>query len=604
MLVLAGTYDKSVDGLQLMWETYSGFYKHQIEANLVGAELMFEVMGYKHYGNGVLVLDGPICPDRVAAVSKDCLIAYVECQVETCVDKGDGDLQFMVESERLIRDNFSRKIVLPLVGFEPTLASYNEQVSQMTTSVLFESVLKVIAKLTVEQISSELGISYGSVQPIITDQLGFRKISARWVPRSLAENQKQIMKAIWEELSSSFKISWLEVLEFRKNHLCSPEQSVKALRFRHHQRQYQEHSRSYSQGSDPFNSSRCQPVPNSSTSPVLPVNHSFPPVTGLASHHHVGLPPVPQPVHHCMYTNGCCANSFPTYGSTYGYMPYASVVKANSNGYYYTNGFVTPPVPPGYPVPTGQLIELDPHNPGYDVETDKEDIQFEDWGYVYRNLESQGYYKDLGERGDILSPNSHKQSREGKKCKETDLDVALNNLTVTDRPLKMNEAVKKLDQEKKILQDIPKIDKQISPSSSYENVSPNDLVKKTVASKTTMYNKTKTLPREKNITLTERPVPSKIELKKVKEDKLPKTKEMTESRTSKSNMWQCKACTYLNEYSKEICDMCSKSRTTTLDHPMEIGGAECSKCTLVNPKELKVCDACGASLKIHLLIYK
>lgn len=61
---------------------YCGFYVHNIEANLVGAEIMFEVMGYKYEGDSVLVLDGPVCPDRVASVSKDALMAYVECQVK------------------------------------------------------------------------------------------------------------------------------------------------------------------------------------------------------------------------------------------------------------------------------------------------------------------------------------------------------------------------------------------------------------------------------------------------------------------------------------------------------------------------------------------
>lgn len=60
---------------------YSGFYIHNIEANLVGAEIMFEIMGYKHADDSVLILEGPICPDRVANVSKDALMAYVECQV-------------------------------------------------------------------------------------------------------------------------------------------------------------------------------------------------------------------------------------------------------------------------------------------------------------------------------------------------------------------------------------------------------------------------------------------------------------------------------------------------------------------------------------------
>lgn len=65
----------------LLLQTYSGFYKHQIEANLAGAEAMFEAMGYKYIGNGVLVLEGPVCPDRVTNVSQDSIVAFVECQV-------------------------------------------------------------------------------------------------------------------------------------------------------------------------------------------------------------------------------------------------------------------------------------------------------------------------------------------------------------------------------------------------------------------------------------------------------------------------------------------------------------------------------------------
>lgn len=60
---------------------YSGFYVHNIDANLVGAEIMFEIMGYKHTEDCVMVLDGPVCPDRVTNVSRDALMAYVECQV-------------------------------------------------------------------------------------------------------------------------------------------------------------------------------------------------------------------------------------------------------------------------------------------------------------------------------------------------------------------------------------------------------------------------------------------------------------------------------------------------------------------------------------------
>lgn len=67
-----------------------------------------------------------------------------------------------------------------------------EQVLQMTTSMLLRELIEGDRRLTIVQISSKVDISYGSVQSTISDQLGFRKISARWVPRLLTENQKQV----------------------------------------------------------------------------------------------------------------------------------------------------------------------------------------------------------------------------------------------------------------------------------------------------------------------------------------------------------------------------------------------------------------------------
>ena len=40
-------------------------------------------------------------------------------------------------------------------------------------------------------IASEVGISFGVVQSILTDSLGISKVSARWVLRILTEDQKR-----------------------------------------------------------------------------------------------------------------------------------------------------------------------------------------------------------------------------------------------------------------------------------------------------------------------------------------------------------------------------------------------------------------------------
>ena len=74
-------------------QQYGGFYKHQVESSLSGAEKMFHAMGYMSTGQETMVLGGPMTngggqipvdQDRVTTVARDCLLAYVECQVIIC----------------------------------------------------------------------------------------------------------------------------------------------------------------------------------------------------------------------------------------------------------------------------------------------------------------------------------------------------------------------------------------------------------------------------------------------------------------------------------------------------------------------------------------
>ena len=46
-------------------------------------------------------------------------------------------------------------------------------------------------RIQVEEIAQALGISHGSVSTILHDRLGMRKLTARWVPKSLSDEQWQ-----------------------------------------------------------------------------------------------------------------------------------------------------------------------------------------------------------------------------------------------------------------------------------------------------------------------------------------------------------------------------------------------------------------------------
>ena len=45
--------------------------------------------------------------------------------------------------------------------------------------------------IQVEEIAQALGISHDSVSTILHDRLGMRKLTARWVPKSLSDEQRQ-----------------------------------------------------------------------------------------------------------------------------------------------------------------------------------------------------------------------------------------------------------------------------------------------------------------------------------------------------------------------------------------------------------------------------
>ena len=47
-----------------------------------------------------------------------------------------------------------------------------------------------------EEIANTIGISHGSVFTILHDRLGMRKLTARWVPKSLSDEQMTARGAV------------------------------------------------------------------------------------------------------------------------------------------------------------------------------------------------------------------------------------------------------------------------------------------------------------------------------------------------------------------------------------------------------------------------
>ena len=57
-------------------------------------------------------------------------------------------------------------------------------------------------RIHVDEIAQALGISHGSVSTILHDRLGMRKLTARWVPKSLSDARASVCSALLKRFRS------------------------------------------------------------------------------------------------------------------------------------------------------------------------------------------------------------------------------------------------------------------------------------------------------------------------------------------------------------------------------------------------------------------
>ena len=60
-------------------------------------------------------------------------------------------------------------------------------------------------RIQVEEIAQALGISHGSISTILHDRLGLRKLTARWVPKSLSDEQMATRASVCSALLKRFR---------------------------------------------------------------------------------------------------------------------------------------------------------------------------------------------------------------------------------------------------------------------------------------------------------------------------------------------------------------------------------------------------------------
>ena len=81
-----------------------------------------------------------------------------------------------------------------------------------------------------------MGITFGAVQSILTNILGISKVSARWVPRMLTEDQKTSWLDISRYTSSRYEDDPEEYVTKDETwvHHFDPESTKQSIQWKHH----------------------------------------------------------------------------------------------------------------------------------------------------------------------------------------------------------------------------------------------------------------------------------------------------------------------------------------------------------------------------------
>lgn len=233
---------------------------------------------------------------------------------------------------------------------------------------------------------------------------------------------------------------------------------------------------------------------------------------------------------------------------------------------------------------------------------------YDTWDFVYRNLESQGYSKDLGEREDVLQHRKELDSRAQSKHRTLRTQTENENKYSAHRfekkrsgrseanDVDINETNGMNHQDTSLFKK-KSSSFDLSDSSRYNNSG--------ISVTADAYNRDKrhnsqTLPIPRTHRSSDQIAKIEDSLRNIDIARVSKdgTGKQEEQKNGDERRWNCGTCTYLNTSGRDICEMCGKSRYKgNEDKPLASGGKECPKCTLVNEKDVSICDACHTSLK-------
>ncbi|KAL4712605.1 hypothetical protein ACJJTC_007200 [Scirpophaga incertulas] len=609
---------------------YCGYFKHEVQANMVGAEILLQAMGYKPAGAGRLSLDAPVCPDMVAAVSRDAIIAQCECQIMAHIWESAWGQGVRLTWEDVARERAKR-------ASSASTATSRLAVPDQPSRIPYSN-------------GSE---TYSNIPVTVTDfSPTHHKFHSTNVPQCSHMCSEE---TILEDPITPLIHPYMMTPNVMQQQIMYPHQNMHA------------------------------------EIPVTVTNQIMMNPYGVPCYYPVQTPymiptTVYSPIKHA--TN-IPINGYPMQYNRYPPVPTAQLIELDASSTYENGKFDRHRDDErGYrksrqaessrrnSTSKSGFSEVSlPSLPRSDTQPTlskaKEDGMgtYESWDYVFRNLSSKDHDEDRNRYSPSLDRDSRtldrldKEERRAKYQPTTlDLEDGLQALNIDRsydedayRTAKVNENLMRMKQEQEL-----KRAKQLAKKQADErklkklepigNPKSDALIPTKVAVDKVKLLTKKEIQDRKDIIKQQNSVngtASTAELRKVKKPSKQVATELerpvrskplengvrSNSHSSKSNIiippdyehkpqlvvsldqpdfarqsspkaknseldkWECGTCTFINGNSVSACEMCGKSKRGPEIQPLTSGGRECPTCTLVNKRDATVCDACSTSLE-------
>ncbi|RVE41203.1 hypothetical protein evm_014148 [Chilo suppressalis] len=610
---------------------YCGYFKHEVEANMVGAETLLHAMGYKPAGAGRLALDAPICPDMVAAISRDAIIAQCECQIMSHIWESVWGLGVRASWVEVARERAAHASDAAACAARVAAPASNPARSRALDSEIYSN-----------------------------------------VPLTVSDSHRNRLADRYHAMPCNHLCADDPILEDPITPVVQP---------------------SYMVPQTMLPPQMMYPMPHQHMHPEIPVTVTNQPMMtpyGVPYYYPVQAPymiptPMYAPIKHA--TN-VPINGYPpvTQYNRYPSVPTGQLIELDTPSVYENGKFEKhreddrshrrsrqPESSRRNSTSRSGFSDVTlPSLPRSDTQPvlskAKEDGMgtYESWDYVFRNLSS----KDQdGESRSRYSPSLDRDSRtldrldrEERRVKyqptTLDLEDGLQALNIDRsydedayRTAKVNENLMRMKQEQELKRAKQMAKKQAEERRTKKlepigNPKADALITSKVAPDKVKLLTKKDVKDRKEVLKQQNSVNGSVEVKRVKKppklvaaevDRPLKTKPIENGHSSKAvtasppnydlkaqlvvsldeadaarrsppkplqngdrataqERWECGTCTYINSIANVACEMCGKSKRGPEIQPLTSGGRECPICTLVNQRDAKECDACRTSL--------